>query len=77
MNWLIIPIEDLKQFDPHWETRRKNIDGTKALLHDTLYQELVPQVLSIDEETTYPYELVRGENITSFLDTSEWSTNEL
>ena len=43
MNWLEIPVEDLKQFDKDWEVRRKNVDETKALLHEEIYNELVPQ----------------------------------
>lgn len=34
MKWLVIPIEELKQFDKDWETRRMSNDGTKALLHE-------------------------------------------
>ena len=37
MKWLEIPIEELKQFDKDWETRRTSNDGTKALLHEETY----------------------------------------
>lgn len=33
MKWLVIPIEELKEFDKDWESRRTNIDGTEALIH--------------------------------------------
>lgn len=44
MKWLAIPIEELKQFDKDWETRRMSNDGTKALLHEEIYNLLVPRL---------------------------------
>lgn len=44
MKWLAIPIEELKQFDKDWETRRRSNDGTKALLHEEIYNLLVPRL---------------------------------
>lgn len=49
MKWLAIPIEELKQFDKDWKTRRTNNDGTKALLHEEIYNLLVPPVMTISE----------------------------
>ncbi len=79
MNWLIIPVEELKQFDKDWEHRRKSIDGSKALLHENLYIDIVPQVMPLveDAEFTYPYPLVDNDTLDTLLSTNDWSTNEL
>lgn len=66
MRWLEIPIEDLKQFDKDWEVRRKNVDETKALLHEEIYNELVPQVV-------HPHPLLDNQMVEALLETSEWS----
>lgn len=76
MNWLEIPVEDLKQFDKDWEVRRKSVDGTKALLHEEIYNELVPQVETLPEEgepIVYPYPLLDNQMVEALLETSEWS----
>lgn len=76
MNWLEIPVEDLKQFDKDWEVRRKNVDETKALLHEGIYNELVPQVEPLSEEgepIVYPYPLLDNQMVEALLETSEWS----
>ena len=66
MNWLEIPVEDLKQFDKDWE----------ALLHEGIYNELVPQVEPLSEEgepIVYPYPLLDNQMVEALLETSEWS----
>ena len=76
MKWLAIPIEELKQFDKDWESRRTNIDGTEALLHEEIYNELVPQVEPLPEEEepiVYPYPLLDNQMVEALLETSEWS----
>lgn len=72
MKWLAIPIEELKQFDKDWKTRRMNNDGTKALLHEETYNALVPPVMTIPEgeefiqdEIIYPYPLMDENEINS------------
>lgn len=67
MKWLVIPIEELKQFDKDWETRRMSNDGMKALLHEETYNMLVPpiMILSEGEEVVYPYPLVDENEINS------------
>lgn len=61
MKWLVIPIEELKQFDKDWETRRMSNDGTKALLHEETYNMLVPPIMMLSEgeevmkDVVYPY----------------------
>ena len=72
MKWLAIPIEELKQFDKDWKTRRTSNDGTKALLHEETYNSLVlPATIIpegeevVEEEITYPYPLVDEDEINS------------
>lgn len=79
MNWLEIPVEDLKQFDKDWETRRMSNDGMKALLHEETYNMLVPPIMILSEgeavmkDVVYPYPLVDEEEITN---SNEWTKNE-
>lgn len=78
MKWLAIPIEELKQFDKDWKTRRTSNDGTKALLHEEIYNLLVPSVMTLEEtdevkEIIYPYPLMDEEEITN---SNEWTKDE-
>lgn len=80
MKWLAIPIEELKQFDKDWETRRTSNDGTKALLHEETYNSLVPPIMMlseseeiVEEEITYPYPLVDENDI---MNNNEWTKDE-
>lgn len=79
MKWLVIPIEELKEFDKDWKIRRMSNDGTKALLHEETYNMLVPPVMTIPEgeevekEITYPYPLVDEDEI---MNSNEWTKNE-
>lgn len=66
MKWLEIPIDELKQFDKDWEHRRTNVDGTKALIHEEIYNELIPSVMLLDSENTeiqYPFPIFTAEDI--------------
>ena len=80
MKWLAIPVEDLKQFDKDWETRRMSNDGTKALLHEETYNMLVPPVMMLSEgeevveEVVYPYPLVDENEINS---SDDWTSDEV
>ena len=80
MKWLVIPIEELKQFDKDWELRRKNVDETKALLHEDIYNELVPPIMMLSEgeevveEVVYPYPLVDENEINS---SDDWTSDEV
>lgn len=81
MKWLAIPIEELKEFDKDWETRRMSNDGTKALLHEEIYNSLVPPATTIPEgeevmekEITYPYPLVDEEEINN---SDDWTSDEV
>lgn len=79
MKWLAIPIEELKQFDKDWKTRRTNNDGTKALLHEETYNMLVSPIMMLSEgeavmkDVVYPYPLMDEEEITN---SNEWTKNE-
>lgn len=76
MKWLVIPIEELKQFDKDWETRRMSNDGTKALLHEETYNMLVPPIMMLSEgeevveEVVYPYPLMDENEI---MNSNEWT----
>lgn len=80
MKWLVIPIEELKQFDKDWETRRMSNDGTKALLHEGTYNMLVPPIMMLSEgeevveEVVYPYPLVDENEINS---SDDWTSDEV
>lgn len=80
MNWLEIPVEDLKQFDKDWETRRTSNDGTKALLHEETYNSLVPPIMMLSEnekvveDIVYPYPLVDEEEINN---SDDWTSDEV
>lgn len=79
MKWLAIPIEELKQFDKDWETRRMSNDGTKALLHEETYNMFVPPIMMLSEgeevveEVVYPYPLMDENEI---MNSNEWTKNE-
>jgi hypothetical protein len=71
MKWLVIPIEELKEFDKDWEIRRMSNDGTKALLHEETYNMLVPPIMMLSEgeevveEVVYSYPLMDENEINS------------
>lgn len=79
MNWLEIPIEELKEFDKDWKIRRMSNDGTKALLHEETYNMLVPPIMMLSEgeevveEVVYPYPLMDENEI---MNSNEWTKNE-
>lgn len=53
-----------------------NVDETKALLHEEIYNELVPQIEPLSEEgepIVYPYPLLDNQMVEALLETSEWS----
>lgn len=80
MKWLVIPIEELKQFDKDWETRRMSNDGTKMLLHEETYNMLVPPIMMLSEgeavmkDVVYPYPLVDENEINS---SDDWTSDEV
>lgn len=80
MKWLVIPIEELKQFDKDWETRRMSNDGMKALLHEETYNMFVPPIMMLSEgeevveEVVYPYPLMDENEINS---SDDWTSDEV
>lgn len=80
MKWLAIPIEELKQFDKDWETRRMSNDGMKALLHEETYNMLVPPIMMLSEgeevveEVVYPYPLMDENEIAN---SDDWTSDEV
>ena len=80
MKWLVIPIEELKQFDKDWKTRRMSNDGTKALLHEETYNMLVPPIMMLSEgeevveEVVYPYPLMDENEINN---SDDWTSDEV
>lgn len=80
MKWLAIPIEELKEFDKDWETRRMSNDGTKALIHEETYNMLVPPIMMLSEgeevveEVVYPYPLMDENEINS---SDDWTSDEV
>lgn len=80
MKWLEIPIEELKQFDKNWETRRMSNDGTKALLHEETYNMLVPPIMMLSEneevveDIVYPYPLMDENEIAN---SDDWTSDEV
>lgn len=80
MKWLAIPIEELKQFDKDWKTRRMSNDGTKALLHEETYNMLVPPIMMLSEnekvmkDVVYPYPLVDENEINN---SDDWTSDEV
>ena len=79
MKWLVIPIEELKQFDKDWETRRMSNDGTKVLLHEETYNMLVPPIMMLSEgeevveEFVCPYPLMDEDEING---SGDWKSEE-
>lgn len=80
MKWLAIPIEELKQFDKDWKTRRMSNDGMKALLHEETYNMLVPPIMMLSEgeavmkDVVYPYPLMDEKEIAS---SGDWVSDEV
>lgn len=80
MKWLVIPIEEPKQFDKDRKTRRMSNDGTKASLHEETYNMLVPPVMMlsegeelVEEGITYPYPLMDEDEING---SGDWKSEE-
>lgn len=64
-----IPISELKDIDPDWETRRRNTDGSKTLIHKDEYERLVPVTLY---EGSNNYPLYYGDALEELLKLDEW-----
>lgn len=80
MKWLVVPIEELKQFDKDWKIRRMSNDGMKALLHEETYNMLVPPIMMLSEnekvveDIVYPYPLMDENEIAN---SGDWVSDEV
>lgn len=78
MRFYIVPVETLKEIDPDWETRRISVDGTEALIHDTILLSLLPQPLNDSEVQELPYESYdsNSEEFKTLITSDEWVSRE-
>ena len=78
MRFYIVPVETLKEIDPDWETRRTNVDGTEALIHDTILLSLLPQPLNDSEVQELPYESYdsNSKEFKTLITSDEWVSRE-
>lgn len=78
MRFYIVPVETLKEIDPDWETRRTNVDGTEALIHDTILLSLLPQPLNDNEVQELPYESYdsNSKEFKTLITSDEWVSRE-
>ena len=78
-----IPISELKDIDPDWETRRKNVDATEAIMHvetyDTLVSKKNKEIMPLSEDIQsqeIPYPVYQGEELTELLNSPEWMSEQ-
>lgn len=77
-----IPVEDLKMIDPDWETRRKNVDETEAIIHvetfDALVMERNKGIMTLDDMQSreIPYPIYQGDELTELLNSPEWMSEQ-
>ena len=85
MRFYKIPISDLKEIDPHWEHRRTNIEGTEAIIHEEIFNELAAkrneEIMTLSEreaEQTFPYPVYDSQSdvFKEMLSSSEWTEQE-
>ena len=77
-----IPISELKDIDPDWETRRKNVDATEAIMHIETYDTLVskknkgimPLSEDLTEKNTYP--VYQGKDLRELLNSPGWTPDQ-
>lgn len=74
-----IPISELKEIDPDWETRRKNVDATEAIIHVEIYDTLVSErnkgIMPLSEDTAEGenYPVYQGKELEELLNSPEWT----
>lgn len=85
MRFYKIPISDLKEIDPNWEHRRTNVDGTEAIIHEEIFNELAAkrneEIMTLSEreaEQTIPYPVYDSQSdvFKEMLSSSEWTEQE-
>ena len=76
--YYVIPVSELKDIDPDWETRRKNVDATEAIIHvetyDTLVSERNKGIMPLSEDTAEGenYPVYQGKELEELLNSPEW-----
>ena len=76
--YYVIPVSELKEVDPDWETRRKNVDATEAIIHvetyDTLVSERNKGIMPLSEDTAEVenYPVYQGKELEELLNSPEW-----
>lgn len=77
-----IPISELKDIDPDWETRRKNVDATEAIIHvetyDTLVSERNKEIMPLSEDSVEweNYPVYQGKELEKLLASPEWTPDQ-
>lgn len=76
--YYVIPVSELKEIDPDWETRRMNVDATEAIIHvetyDTLVSERNKEIMPLSEDSAEGenYPIYQGKELEELLSTPEW-----
>lgn len=76
--YYVIPVSELKEIDPDWETRRMNVDATEAIIHvetyDTLVSDRNKEIMLLSEDTAEGenYPIYQGKELEKLLSTPEW-----
>lgn len=77
-----IPISELKDIDPDWKTRRKNVDATEAIIHvetyDTLVSERNKEIIPLSEDSVEweNYPVYQGKELEKLLASPEWTPDQ-
>ena len=80
--YYVIPVSELKEVDPDWETRRKNVDATEAIIHvetyDTLVSERNKGIMPLSEDTAEGenYPVYQGKELEELLNSPEWTPDQ-
>ena len=80
--YYVIPVSELKEVDPDWETRRKNVDATEAIIHvetyDTLVSERNKGIMPLSEDTAEGenYPVYQGKELEELLASPEWTPDQ-
>mgnify|MGYP001132662648 FL=1 len=80
--YYVIPVSELKEIDPDWETRRKNVDATEAIIHVETYDTLVSErnkeimLLSEDRAEGENYPIYQGKELEKLLASPEWTPDQ-
>ena len=77
-----IPVSELKEIDPDWETRRQDVEGTEAIIHvetyDTLVSERNKGIMPLSEDTAEweNYPIYQGKDLEELLNSPEWTPDQ-